>query len=287
MTEKYKLYFSGLAILIISLLAGCGDDVPTDYVASNFVEALLIVGEPVSSIRIMKSQPVYHTLNYYKSLIKDADVTLRGDGLEMKLTFNFDTINPSYVYNNDYKIKPSTEYALEIKLSDGTLITGTTTTPGSTEWIRKPKSILNYPKDSIKLAPGDTMSWKRVTGFDYSIIGVVCLDTLEYGKYLATPTAEKNRRVYKPFARNTAYLERSTTFLIPNVQTSVVWTAFKWFGKHEVVVYVPDWNYTRWALQNLSSGSINPLLTSIKGADGVFGSASVVRDTIFLMKNIP
>lgn len=287
---KAKIY---IWILLVALISSCGDDIPTDYKPENVVEAILIVGEPIQNINILRTQPLYHNYNYYKSFIKDAEVVISGEGQQFKLEFNFDTLNPGYFYpDKNYLVKPGVEYKIEIKLSSGELITGETKTPQQTEWTISPKNFIQYPIDSLKLPPSDTISWRKPAGYDFSMIAVVCLDTLEYGKYLAVPTTEKNRRIYKPYASERQYKDISSTSMIParndtSFQVPVVWSAFKWFGKHEVVIYVPDWNYTRWFLQNVGSNTTNPLLSSIEGAIGVFGSASVIRDTAVLLKNQP
>ena len=114
-----------------------------------------------------------------------------------------------------------------------------------------------------------------------------CLDTLNYGKYLTPPTAEMNRRINLPFRNDRAYRETATLLPIPNSQTPVVWNTFKWFGLHEVGVYVPDWNFLRWYIQSQTRSQIDPLLSSIKGGYGYFGSASVIRDTSVIIKNQP
>jgi len=66
-----------------------------------------------------------------------------------------------------------------------------------------------------------------------------------------------------------------------------VWSAFKWFGLHEVAVMAADWNLVRWYLQNVGVNAVNPLLGSVEGGIGVVGSAYAIRDTFFLLKNQP
>ena len=41
----------------------------------------------------------------------------------------------------------------------------------------------------------------------------------------------------------------------------------------------------RWMYQNMSAGTITDILGSIKGGNGVFGSASMISDTVFVLKN--
>jgi hypothetical protein len=52
-------------------------------------------------------------------------------------------------------------------------------------------------------------------------------------------------------------------------------------------VYVPDWNFLRWFLQAQTKGEADPLLSSVDGAIGYFGSASSIKFDFFLLKNQP
>lgn len=275
-------------ITLALLLNACGDDVPTDYEPKNVLEAILIVGEPLQNIAVLKTQPVTIKYNHYNAFIKDAEVVVIGDGKVFPLEFNFDTLKPGYYYPDpNYKIKPATEYKIQVKLKDGTILSGSTTTPTEINWQTRIQKMLQYPKDTINLPVSDTISWTKAPGYDFYIISITCLDTLEYGKYLTPPTNEKNRRVYNPFIREFRYKEQSGSGMLPTTKTRVVWSAFKWFGLHEVAVMAADWNLVRWYLQNVGANAVNPLLGSVDGGIGVVGSAYAVRDTFFLLKNQP
>jgi|YNPBryulayer2012_1023412.scaffolds.fasta_scaffold08962_2 hypothetical protein len=275
-------------LVLLVILSACGDDIPTDYKPENVLEAILLVGEPIQNIAVLQTQPVTAKYNQYKAFIKDAEVKVIGDGQIFPLVFNFDTLKPGYFYpDKNYLIKPATEYRVEVRLKDGTLLTGTTTTPTEISWQTRVKKQLQYPKDTINLPQSDTISWTWANGYDYYIIAITCLDTLEYGKYLTPPTAEKNRRVYNPFIRDFRYKEQSGSGLLPATKTRIVWSAFKWFGLHEVAVMAADWNLVRWYLQNVGVNAVNPLLGSVEGGIGVVGSAYAIRDTFFLLKNQP
>ena len=67
----------------------------------------------------------------------------------------------------------------------------------------------------------------------------------------------------------------------------IIWNFFKWFGMHEVSIYAPDENFLNWALQYFINSNYDSRHNSINGGIGVFGSASVVRDTSFIIKNQP
>lgn len=281
--NKYLLMIIALSALFIS---SCADEIPTKYVPQPVVEGILIVDEPIDNIKVIMTQPVTVKYNYYKSMIKDAEVIIKEGNNEFLLKFNYDTLNPGYfLENTDYKVKPLTDYYLTIKLNDGTLLKGYTRTPDRFSWSRKVKDTLQYPLDTLKLGDRDSISWIGPAG--YYVITVKCLDTLDYGKYQNPASNEKNRRIYRPYLNEWTYREQTAIGLIPNTKSTVVWSAFKWFGYHEVSLYNPDWNYLKWLLQNIGQNQANPLLSSIEGGLGVFGSASTIKARTFLKKNQP
>lgn len=282
-----------LLILSLSLLAlfGCEDPVPTDYVPVNYLEAALLVGQPIDNIRLMRTQPIQDTFNYEKSFIRDAEVIITGDGQEFKLT-----IDPKgtrgYYSTSDYRVKGKTKYDILVKLSDGTIITGTTTTPDTLEWVKDASDLIQYPKDTVKMASRDTLAWVGNSQSGFYGISVKALDTLQYGIYLDNvPDSELNRRVYSQFASSETewrYKELTMWGVVPSTHTPVVWNFFKWYGLHEVTVYNLDYNYLRWFLQKVVQSEYDPKLSSVDGNGiGVFGSMNAIRDTFFLIKNQP
>jgi hypothetical protein len=272
-----------LGLFLIGLFS-CEDPVPTDYIEEKFVEAYLIVNEPIRDIAVMKTQPLNSVFNYDSSFVGNLDVYIIEGENRMKLEFN----GKSYYYpDTTYLVKPQTKYFLEIDCIDGNKVSGETTTPSAFSWVNKPKDIIYFPKDTMNLPSVDSLviEWEKSTIF--YLIAITCIDTLEYGKYLTPVSGEMNRRIYKPFSNDRRYKEISSWSFMPNNKTPVVWNYFKWFGMHDVTIYSPDPNFLEWAIQYFVKNSYDPLLGSIKGGIGVFGSAAVVRDTSFLVKNQP
>ncbi len=270
-------------------ISSCEDPLPSDYIPETVVEAVLIVDKPIENIIVMRSQPLNKPFDYNASLIDDAEVIIRTEGKEYNLVFRSNN-NPGYYFpDTTEKVKSETTYTLEIKLKDGSLITGKTTTPKKTNWIYTPGTVIYYPKDTLKLAPVDSLriEYAPVDNNMFYILSVVCRDTLDYGKYLTPATDEKNRRIIRPWNEDneTFFYDLSTWYFLPTTKTPIVWTVFKWFGKHTVNIYVPDQNYLNWFLQHVIKGSYDPLLSSVDGAIGVFGSASQISHDFFLIKN--
>ncbi len=293
---KKILKITALLTFILFLTNSCEDEPPNDYIPQNFVEGFLYVGQPVEGIVVMKSQPVTQTFDYDSSLVEDAFVKVIENGdTEYILEFRSEFPQGYYLPDTNIKVKPNTEYDLVVNLPDGTEITGSTTTPGDISWINPPKDTIYFPRgqDSLELPEVDSLqiSWTPVEDVNWYMIRIKALDTLEYGKYLDNvPDDQKNRRVYNPFADEEDRFYYETVVWagpLPNTRTSTVWRTFKWFGRNEAAVYALDSNFLRWMFQYQRSSYYESFLSTVSGGIGVFGSASVVRKEVFLIKNQP
>ncbi len=284
-----------IVLTTVAVLQSCGDAVPTDYIEETYVEAYLFVNEPVRAIKIMRTLPVQDSFDINKSIVKDAEVAIFEGTQRIDLHYvesanadeaGYAAIDPNYI------VKPLTLYKIEVKLKNGNLITGQTLTPGTSKAIKVPPSFVNFPDDTVTYPADPTLesSWEAVPGLSYYATYLKCLDTAEYGKYLPEPTAEKNRSMSFPWMQNKQQREETTSwaFVLTN-KAPLVWNMFKWYGLHEAVVYVPDYNFLRWYFQVTMQRTIDPILSSVvgKNAIGVFGSAYAIRDTFFLVKNKP
>jgi hypothetical protein len=288
--EMNKTIFSSLILIISIILGSCGDPVPSDYIPQNYIEGYLIVDQPIRKIIVMKTQPVTSTFSFDNAMIKDADVRILYEDKVLSLVLSDSVANGYYYPDTTLIVKPNTQYTLEIRLKDGTLISGVTNTPSRFDWVKQFPYDVYYPKDTLNLPVNDTlkMEWTKSTDVTYYIVFLRCLDTLNYGKYLIPQTNESNRRIYRPGENDDQrYYEISSSGLVPNTSLPMLWTSFKWFGKHEITVYAPDAAYLQWYLQHVVQGQYNPFLSNIQNGDGVFCSASLIHQEIFLYKNQP
>lgn len=292
-----------LLVAVLTLaLTSCEDPVPLDdYNPRKVVESYIIVGEPIHDLAISKTQPLNTTFSATFSRKEGADLVksfiieeLNTGGVVVNsLQMERDTANLWYSIDQTYLVKPSTRYKMRVSFQDGDSAVGETTTPGQITWneSQRVRRFIQFPIDTLKAPSTDTLSWNAVPGGSFYMIGIRCLDTLEYGKYLTPATDEMNRRIARSYRGNNFFREISFNALIANTRSSVVWGAFKWFGRQEVAMYAPDFNMIRWFLANRGSRDYNPLLGSLKANNentfGFFTSASVVRDTVFLLKNQP
>ncbi len=288
--NKFNYIILFLIITGVFILSSCADPVPTDYIEQKFVEAYLLVNEPIKDIVLMNTQPVADSFSYANSLIRDADVKIIGDGQVFELKIDTGGDQGYYYPDSTYLVKPNTHYKLQITIPGyPDTIYAETTTPGTIKYLSPELDSLYYPKDTINLPPLDTyrLEWEKVPDINFYIITVKCLDTLYYGKYLHPPTDEMNRRVFKPYSEGARGKEITNTMFVPNTKVPVVWLFFKWFGLQQVSVYAPDPNYLNWVIQHLTKNQYDSKLSNIKKGLGVFGSASVARGTTFLIKNQP
>jgi hypothetical protein len=287
------LLFALISTFVV--LQSCGDAVPTDYVEETYVEAYLFVNEPIQAIKVMRTLPVQDSFDINKSIIRDAEVTIIEGTKRIDLQYVEETNKAQSGYaaiDKSYIVKPQTLYKIEVKLKSGKLITGQTLTPPTTKMIKTLPKFVNFPDDTVNY-PSDLSlesTWEAIPGYGYYAVYLKCLDTLGYGKYLPEPTEEKNRAMSFPWMDNKQQREETTSwaFVMTN-KAPLVWNMFKWYGLHEAVAYVPDYNFLRWYMQVTMQRTIDPILSSVQGdhAIGVFGSVFALRDTFFLIKNKP
>lgn len=286
------------ALALLAVMSACEDPVPNDYVQQYGIEALLIVGTPIEGVKIMRTQDVRDTFSTASAFVKDADVKIIAGSDTLQLVYRPTDAGGEYWYpgrDTVYMVQPHTTYKLRIRFANGGTVTGTTTTPAQIEYIRRVPDTLYYPKDTVNLTTDEKLrlSWTPVPGINEYILRAASLDTLGYGKYLTPPTEEKNRRIERFWEENAPKYDDVTRWgFLPATNVPGSWNAFKWFGMYEIAVFAPDPNFMEWFKQVRFGGSsptYNRLLGSVEGAQavGVFASASITKDTTFVVKNQP
>lgn len=275
-----------IILLFTIILFSCEDEAPTDYLKSYVVQALLLVNEPIHNIQVLQSGSLRDSFIVDNSFIQNAEVQITGDDKVFNLSF--DPKTKTYFFSDTtYKVKEQKKYDIKIKLDNGNIITGSTFTPKSFNWIEKPGEKIQYPLDTLALPSTFKVSWTKTDTIKFYLLSIVALDTLNYGSYLEPSTDELNRRILRPWNENrdNYFRDRSNWGYAQLNELPVVWNFFKWFGMQEMTIYAPDDNYLLWSLQVLSFREFNPELTSLKGAYGYFGSAAAIRAKSFLIKN--
>lgn len=290
---KNKSIILILMSVVLFGLNSCSDDAPTTFKQMKQCETVLMVGNPIQDVKLLNTQPLDDPYYYENAVIRDADVSIITEGDTFNLVFDETTLTYKYP-DESVTVQPKQWYHLVARFSDGDVMTGKTYTPATFSWDQKPHDVAQFPIDTTNIEPADSLaiSWTKSPGTVMYLINIKCLDTLDYGIYLDPPQPEnKNRRTYS-FFNDTDPFYFETTFyaFIGNQRTDFIWLSFKWFGKHEVNVYAPDYNFMRWAMAAMrftGSNEYDPNLSSVEGGLGVFGSAAYVSHETFILKNQP
>lgn len=279
-----------LAVCVIAL-TGCADPVPDDYVPEVVIEGFLIAGEPISHLRIYQSQPINDTFSMSKAVIKNANVLLLENGVAIPVQYVADTNGGMYLPSDTaFRVKYNCKYDITVQ-AIGKTVTAVATTPSSFSWLTPPRDTMLYPGEANELKPVDSLgiSWTGQPGIQRYIIGVRCLDTLQYGIYLDPPTDELNRRVRESdFEEGTRIANEPTRYGFSlSSNTPVVWLAFKWFGKQELSVYAGDEAFQEWfTLVAFGQRSqYDYTLSNVHGGLGVFAGAARIKAPIFMVKD--
>ena len=276
----------------ILALSSCEDPVAFDYIPEYAVEAYLLVDDPITDVMITKSQPVADSFVYENSIVRDAKVhIIRNQKDTMTLQFFPSERGGEYrLADTSIRVQPSTRYDFLAIMPDGKRVTGTTFTPERVQWINPPRSVLQYPTDTLNLFAPDSLSisWTPIQGIPEYLIAITCLDTLGYGQYLDPPTADSNRKIFRFFRRNpdSPRLRNLTLYgFLQATKAPVVWTAFRWYGKHKLRIIAPDKNFLNWFKARWGGNEYDYRLASVQGGLGVFASGSYVEQETFLLKN--
>lgn len=280
-----------LASLLGLILVSCGDPVPQDYTPEIVIEAYLYVDQPVRGVRVYASQSLADSFQFSRAMIKSAEVTITSSDGVILLQFVDDSAGGRFdAIDTTVRIQPTTKYELLVKASGKTL-TSSTITPNRFAWITPPKPQFTYPGFANETIFQDSLiiRWSLDAGVKQWLISVTCEDTSGYGTYLSPPSVDTNLRIRDEERDDGTAFEFETTrmFFIQFNQSPTAWQAFKWYGKHRIEIYAPDANLFNWfKATRLSGASYNPLLGSINGGIGVFGSAYRITSQSFLFKEV-
>ncbi|MBU3679946.1 MAG: DUF4249 family protein [Candidatus Kapabacteria bacterium] len=295
MNRLRHIILSGMALIVAILASGCEDPVPTDYKEEIMLEGLLLVGEPLQDVRILKTLPVTDTFSFERASLPDAKISVFADGVSIPMEFIPDSRGGTYrAVDTSYRVKAATLYSVAVR-ANGATLTASTRTPATFAWITPPKTWIRFPQaDSLLTAVDDSLlvTWSPVQGTELYIIGLTCLDTLGYGAYLDPPTSDTNLRTVRPkpdfFDRSGTLIanERTTLGATPFTTSQTVWGVFRWYGQHELRVYAPDGAFLEWfyLVGGGRRSSYDYRLGNIRGGLGVWGSASLIKQRSFLLK---
>jgi hypothetical protein len=294
MKSQRRVFVRTIALLIplAVLLAACEDKPPTDYDPKPFLEAYLIVDEPIRNIVVGFSQPITQSFNYDAMMDRTAEVVIQSAEGSYPLQFAVrDGVGSFYLPDTSVLVRPETVYSIRVRMSDGSVMTARTETPKRMSWVIPPREVLQYPQDTTVLFSPDSLriSWTSASVPEY-LIRVNVLDTLGYGMYLQPQTDEINERTNNlPFEDpgDPQFYTSTRWGFIQITQAPTVWAAFRWYGRNEVAILAPDKALADWFKATQWGGrsvEYRPEYSNIVGGVGVFGSASVVAQEVFVLK---
>jgi hypothetical protein len=276
------------SIIIVALtfmsfvLTSCEDPLPEDYVRELVVEGFVVTDRPLTGIRIYASQPITEFFDLRKAMIKDAEVVITENGTPIDVQF----------VDTSYRVKANTTYTISVR-AIGFNATATAQTMPRFEWTMTPKDKFQYPGKEGETKRYDSLdiAWTAVKGVSLYVIGMSCLDTLNYGIYLESPTSELNRRIRDSEFDEDFLIDKepSRYGAVIGTKSPVVWTIFRWFGPHRIHVYAGDAAFQKWFQQVGFGGrsTYDYRLGNMKGALGVFAGATELTAPIFLVKDKP
>lgn len=288
----YVRTFPVLLALAVLTVSACEDQPPTDYVAAPFLEAYLIVGQPIENVVVAVSQPITERFDYAAMMASGAEVVISGDGRDFPLIYRVtDGIGTFRAADSSYHVRPRTQYDIRVRMPDGSVLQAETTTPAQIEWMVEPRAVLQYPDDTTQLFSPDSLrlAWTRGNSIEY-IIRVTTLDTLGYGMYLSPPTDEINGRTNNlPFEDpgDPQFYTKIRWGFVQATQIPTVWAAFRWYGRNEVAILAPDkplldwFKATQWGGRSVE---YREQYSNVRGGLGVFGSASIITKDVLLLK---
>jgi hypothetical protein len=294
MKNQHNISIRTIALMIplALLFAACEDQPPTDYDPKPFLEAYLIVDEPIRNIVVGISQPITQAFDYAAMMDRAAEVVIQSSEGSYALQFTMmDGIGAFAHPDTNVLVKPETEYTIRVRTSDGSVMTARTVTPKRMSWITPPREVLQYPQDTTVLFSPDSLriSWASAAVPEY-LVRVNVLDTLGYGTYLQPQTEEINERTNNlPFEDpgDPQFYTSTRWGFIQTTQAPTVWAAFRWYGRNEVAILAPDKALADWFKATQWGGrsvEYRPEYSNIRGGVGVFGSASVVAQEVFVLK---
>lgn len=281
-----------IIVMMVFAVTACEDQPPTEYVPRPFLEAYLLVGEPIDNITVAVSQPLTEPFDYSRMMVADAEVVVTANGVEYPLTYTEQGGIGHYRFRDTtYLVQPETRYGIHVRMRDGSVMSAETTTPQRIDWITPPRDVLQYPQDTTVLVSPDSLriSWSAGNTAEY-IIRVKVLDTLGYGIYLDPATSESNERTNNLMfedPESPAFYSTARWGFIQTSQAPTVWAAFRWFGRNEVAILAADKALLDWFKSTQWGGAsveYRAEYSNVKGGIGVFGSAAVISRELFLLK---
>ena len=283
-----------IVLCMTVIVIGCQDLPPNDYIERIVVEGFLITNHGVDSIIIRKSLPVNVAYDPQVAGIVHAQVTITVDGNVYTLMEKDTTSGFYYLPASVLTIRSGKTYNLEIHTGDA-VVKASTIVPDSIKLTSQLPDTLQYPSDpNAQTVPAANVTWTDVRGRASYAANVACLDTTWYkvwtkdtvinGRDTVIQYGIPNRRIDRFWEANAPFYKDVSRWepFIDYPSTPLPWTGFKWYGRQRIMVFSVDQNFYDWLRTQFLGTTYKPPLNHIDGGIGVFGSAGIDTQTVFV-----
>jgi hypothetical protein len=301
-----------LCLLALLALAGC-DLSEDDFEPEVVVEAFLVAGEPLPTIRLSTTAPIGEPYSFdaYALTGAEVDVHLLGEGGAAAETFGFyenvdvpgneGSFPGNYAPAETHRVLPGRRYRLTVRVPErpdlvppGELVRAETAVPDTFR-------IVNPPPDTIRydiLRPSPAIDVTRSLNPDRQGIYVFNIEALAPDDYGLTPTiaaliGDSDEVGPEDFVQTSSpILNEGNYELNPDgtLRLRVPWFAIAFYGPNLLSANALDdalFDFLRsrnaqFNPTTLSPGEIQRVLSNVENGTGVFGSLARVQTQAFV-----
>jgi hypothetical protein len=273
--------FAFVAELVV---VGCVDSVaPADLPPTVVVEGYLYANQPIDSIVLTQTQPIDAYYSDSLSRITGALVTITVDGHAYTLLEKPGRPGAYTLPAESLIVRSEKQYTLSVHALN-TTVTATTTVPDTFAMTTVSPDTIQWPL-TISTLLGPPLAWTASLNRDAYAISMEALDTLIY--QISGKDTVWNRRVQLPGQgeRRNIRAQQLIRYILQlkAPQANITWDLFRWYGKHRLTVLAMDTNFVDFMqMQSVGGRTYQSQLNHITNGIGVFGSAAVQRQTVYL-----
>lgn len=299
------------ALLVPLALAGC-DLSEDDFQPEVVVEATLVAGEPLPTVRLSTTGPIDAPYSFEAFALQGAEVRVElvGENGEDDEFFFYENVNVpenegdfpgNYVPMELHRVLPERRYRLSVQVPDrpdlvppGEFIRAETVVPDTFR-------IVNSPPDTIRydiLRPSPAIDVTRSLNPDRQGIYIFSIEALAPDVYGLTPTIaslleDADDADPADFIRTSSPILNEGNYDINpdgTLRLRVPWFAIAYYGPNRFVASALDdalFDFLRsrnaqFNPTTLSPGEIQGVLSNVENGTGVFGSLAQVQTTTFI-----
>ncbi len=285
--------------IAVTMLVGCDGLGTSPDAPVTVVEAYLVAGQPMPSVRLSRTAPVNDTYDATELAIRDAQLAIdeldSADQVVESTPFVFDESTGAYVPSVGVDVAPSTKYALRATLADGSVVSSVTTVPGDFELRRiNTTSAVYQSPDQVEVDVTRSAAPGRQAIFVFS---VQSLD----------PRVESLTPLYADFLGDDEPVDLSDVLITESppineqnydvnsdgtLTVRLPWIAVAFYGPNRILSSAIDDNLYDFlrsqAVQQggstFSPGEIPNVISHVEGGTGIFGSLAQISIEIDVLR---